>query len=488
MPFSGPGDPKLPDHIKEKAESIRKIWVEVWNKTFSKCQSEGGSDCEGLAFRIANGVIMKNTLIMFNLNQKIGGLVKEVIHTDGIRYLIAPTVAIIEGVMNDTLYIGDEINAYIEAWNGKPLIIDHPTDNDGEFVSANSPELLREVLGFYYNAIYEDNKLKGEWWLDIEKAQKTISGQQVLKDLKAGKILEQSTGLFTDIEDTAGEFNGEHYENIARNIRPDHVAILLHEQGACSVQDGCGTPRINENLSSVTYVSESNIIPELKKIKETLKTYGQTLTDIVNLRGNNNNDLEDNQMSKEELIEWLLSNSPVPLQRAWLEAATDEELAMMAEAVTAVVTVPEPSVLVEEEPEVNDGEIASDFTLSVPVTPDVSPSIPFDADPGPSGLLPKPITEFMSMLTEYGGLGAIKELIQEAQNKQVEEFDTLIELVTANTSYTKDDLENLPVTFLRKMAINITPAIPDPIYANRGMGVNVSGHNSEWTVYGEEIQ
>ena len=485
MPFTGPGDDTLPDHIKEKAENVRAQWVEVWNSSFATCMKDERkttATCEGEAFQRANSVIADNeTMIIFNLNQKIcTELVRELIHTDGIHYLVAPTVAIIEGVMNETLYIGDEINAYIEAWNGKPLIIDHPIDKEGEFVSANSPELLREVLGFYYNAIYEDNKLKGEWWLDIEKSQKTLSGQQVLKDLKEGKVLEQSTGLFADIENVAGEFNGEHYENIARNIRPDHVAILLHEKGACSVQDGCGTPRVNND----------NVTIELKNIKETIKNYGQVLTDfIVNLKGNNN-DLEDNQMSKEELIEWLLSNSPVPLQRAWLEAATDEELAMMAEAVTAVVVVPEPSVLAEEEPEVNDGEPTSEFTLSVPETPNVSPSISPDADPGPSGLLPKPITEFMSMLTEYGGLGAIKELIQEAQNKQVEEFDTLIELVTANSSYTKDDLKDVPVEFLRKLAVNITPSVPsdNPIYGNRAMGVNISGHNSEWAVYGEEVQ
>ena len=161
-----------------------------------------------------------------------------------------------------------------------------------------------------------------------------------------------------------------------------------------------------------------------------------------------------------------------------------------AEAVNAVVVVPEPSVLAEEEPEVNDDEPVTEFALSVPPTPGVSPSISPDADPGPSGLLPKSITEFMSMLTEYGGLGAIKEIIQEAQNKQVEEFDTLIELVTVNSNYAKEDLTNVPVEFLRKLAVNLTPSIPsdNPIYGNRTMGVNVSGHNSEWAVYGEEVQ
>jgi hypothetical protein len=47
-------------------------------------------------------------------------------------------------------------------------------------------------------------------------------------------------------EDKEGFFNGKEYKKIWRNIVPDHLAVLpIGSQGACSVQDGCGAPRLN---------------------------------------------------------------------------------------------------------------------------------------------------------------------------------------------------------------------------------------------------
>lgn len=417
-------------------------------------------------------------LIMFN--QQVKGLIKEVNHTDGIRYLVAPTVAIIEGVMNETLYLGDEIQAFIEAWDGRPLIIDHPQDTEGDFVSANSPELLRETLGFYFNAKYTDNKLKGEWWVDIAKAEKSIIGKQVLKSLREGLILEQSTGLFTDIEEKSGEFNGVHYENIARNIRPDHVAILLHEEGACSIKDGCGTPRVNtqDNNDTITF--------ELKTIKETLKKYGQTLTDfVVNFRGNNN-DLEENQMSREELIDWILQNNPVPMTREMLELATDEELAQIGESIAPPT---EPSTLEEGEAvEINEGDNAIIFTPTATnpisgVSPD--PATPSSDAGGGNSLLPKEVIDFMNTLKDFGGNAGIKKLIEDIQAKHAAEYDGLLSMLVANSNYSEDELKNLPVDFLRKMAANIqTEEVQTPIYGNRSLGINTAQPQSDWEVYG----
>lgn len=415
-------------------------------------------------------------LIIFN--QQVKGLVKEVNHTDGIKYLVAPTIAIIEGVMNETLYLGDEIQAFIEAWDGRPLIIDHPQDTEGGFVSANSPELLRETLGFYFNAKYTDNKLTGEWWVDIAKAEKSIIGKQVLKSLREGLMLEQSTGLFTEIEEKSGEFNGVHYENIARNIRPDHVAILLHEEGACSIKDGCGTPRVN---------IQDTITFELKTIQKTLKKYGQTLTDFVaNFRGNND-DLEENQMSRDELIDWILQNSPVPMTREMLELATDEELAQIGESIAPPT---EPSTLEEgEDVEINEGDNAIIFTPTATnpvsgVSPD--PATPSPDAGGGNSLLPKEVIDFMNTLKDFGGNTGIKKLIEDIQAKHAAEYDGLLSMLVANSTYSKEDLEKLPIDFLRKMATNITQTdeVSVPIYGNRSLGINTVQQSSEWEVYG----
>lgn len=72
MPFSGPGDPELPDHIKKLSATKRKQWVGAWNSAFATCQKEGAGDCEGRAFRIANAAI-KETDMDNDLKDGIGG-------------------------------------------------------------------------------------------------------------------------------------------------------------------------------------------------------------------------------------------------------------------------------------------------------------------------------------------------------------------------------------------------------------------------------
>ncbi|KKN69210.1 hypothetical protein LCGC14_0443860 [marine sediment metagenome] len=51
MPFSGPGDPSLPTHVKRLSAKRRRQWVAVWNSTFDR---EGD---EGRAFAAANSAV-----------------------------------------------------------------------------------------------------------------------------------------------------------------------------------------------------------------------------------------------------------------------------------------------------------------------------------------------------------------------------------------------------------------------------------------------
>jgi hypothetical protein len=405
------------------------------------------------------------------------------LHTDGKNYLIAPTVAIVEGVMNDILYLEEEIASYIEAWNGRPLIIDHPTDNEGEFVSANSPELLPNTLGFYYNAVFEDAKLKGEWWIDTEKAKKIDEGIKVLTDLKAGKVLEQSTGLFVDIEEKSGTFNGVPYTGIARNIRPDHVAILLHDEGACSVKDGCGTPRVNSQDAEVTSVAEAietattprdSIILDITSVVETIKTATKNLSEVVtNLFTKS---LEVNQMTREELIQWIIDNSPIPYTIDMLNVATDDVLQAIAESMA------QPEIVVEEEnPEFNEA-----VTFDIPPTPTQQP---LETQPTATGNLPESVTEFFSMLEEHGGIQGIKTILEDARDTQVSHFDGLVEMLATNTEYKREDLQTWPIEVLKTMAAHVSPNTPcqqNPIYANRVAGSNMI-NDSEWEPYTREV-
>jgi hypothetical protein len=177
----------------------------------------------------------------------LSGQVKHITH-DGRDYLVAPAVAIkAPAVLNGELVLPEEVAKYVEAWNGISLPVYHPKDSAGNFISANTPELEAKALGRFYNASFKDGKLHGELWVDTERA-KALGGEALtaLERLETGQPLELSTGYFRDLEETAGIHEGIAYSAIARNLRPNHLALLPNEIGACSWADGCGAPRVNQ--------------------------------------------------------------------------------------------------------------------------------------------------------------------------------------------------------------------------------------------------
>lgn len=56
MPYKLDGS-DAPANVQKLPAKKRRMWIRIWNSAFSKCQSEGGKDCEASAFRQANGVV-----------------------------------------------------------------------------------------------------------------------------------------------------------------------------------------------------------------------------------------------------------------------------------------------------------------------------------------------------------------------------------------------------------------------------------------------
>ena len=167
---------------------------------------------------------------------------------NGKDHLVGPVIMAREIVMNGLLYPSSELKTSIPHWNGRPVVNGHPKDGDN-YISANDPAVLEKSgLGFVFNAsIDKASRQKAELWLDIEKI---ATHKEIKKKIDDGDMLEVSTGLWTTHEEQAGNFNGRDYNAIARNHKPDHLAILPNEIGACSVADGAGFPRANELLDS----------------------------------------------------------------------------------------------------------------------------------------------------------------------------------------------------------------------------------------------
>jgi len=166
------------------------------------------------------------------------------------EYLVVPVVMIKEGVMAGSrgpmLQLAEEFGKVPAAWNGIPVTLYHPQDTAKNFISANSPEVLTDwAVGMVFNTMLDGKKLKSEAWLEKEKLKKI--SVDTLTAVTNGTILEVSAGSFTDEEVTPGTWEGKPYSAVARNHRPDHLALLPGAVGACSVADGCGI-RVNQQL------------------------------------------------------------------------------------------------------------------------------------------------------------------------------------------------------------------------------------------------
>jgi len=164
----------------------------------------------------------------------------------GRKYIVAPLSLIVPGVLTGNrgplLYPEEEVFRDPDAWNGMPMVANHPVSADGRNLSGRDPEVISKFgLGYVFKARRsERGKLVAEGWFDPDAVQRVAP--QLMQNLRTGTPIELSTGLFTEnIPAPIGAtHNGVPYSFIARNYKPDHLAILLGQSGACSIKDGCG--------------------------------------------------------------------------------------------------------------------------------------------------------------------------------------------------------------------------------------------------------
>ncbi len=224
----------------------------------------------------------------------------------GRDYLVASAVMIVEGVLDGShgplLYPADELKKSVPLWNNKPAVLYHPEAN-GEGISACDPVVItNRGLGVLMNTSFEDNKLKTEVWLDMERV-KAID-ERVLEAVENQEVMELSTGLLTDDDDTPGEFNGVAYDSTARNYRPDHLAILPDQIGACSIEDGAGFLRLNKAGDKLTFTLKESIVQERMYLKENKKA-------VLGIMNRGVREFLDNEMSdgdRRQLLQSLLSD------------------------------------------------------------------------------------------------------------------------------------------------------------------------------------
>lgn len=237
------------EHKKGLTDKQKKQWVRIANSVLKRCLAKGGTDetCAADAIKQANGAVMnanesKGVYSAYKSKQVLEYDIKLVVHQEK-AHLVVPVVMMVEGVHNGSqgplLHEISELGKFPESWNGRPVVIYHPEDEDGNPISANSPEVVdRVTVGRVYNTEVDGKKLKAEVWFDEDKL--NAVSPQTLEAVNETKEMEVSLGMFTENEMETGTYNDEEYVGIAHNHRPDHLAILPDQTGACSCADGCG--------------------------------------------------------------------------------------------------------------------------------------------------------------------------------------------------------------------------------------------------------
>jgi hypothetical protein len=298
------------EHHKGLSDKKKRQWVAVANSAYESCMADDGEEksCAASAIRQANGVVNANeemetytqTTTDYTINYRT---------YKGKKHVVVPVVMMVEGVHNGShgplLHKAEDLGRYPAAWNGIPVMIGHPTV-EGVNVSANSPDILETSVGRVFNSYMEDSRLKGEAWLEENKL--LDASPDAFNYIKEGKHLDVSVGVFTDEDKTTGIYTNsegkeEQYIAVAKNHRPDHLALLPGEVGACSWKDGCGVRTNKEGGEKENAVKE-----EKKDASDFKEITGDTMNDesIVLIRKYTEDklleEIVDNKQGYQQLI------------------------------------------------------------------------------------------------------------------------------------------------------------------------------------------
>lgn len=445
MQYSGANDERLPDEVRALPEIRRSQWVAVWNDTYQRCTDSGLATNESEAQALSNAT----KAIQPDALQFICNRVKTVRHetVDGKDFLVAPVVAIREGVLNRELVQAAEIAAHVGSWGGRPFTVGHPADAGGAHISANqTPEVLAHwKVGEFYplkDGAYSDGKLRGEVWLDVDRA-RARGGEalEVLQRLEAGLPLEVSTAYFRDLDATPGEHKGRAYDGIARNLRPDHIAALLHTQGACSWADGCGAPRVNETEEHMDDGQEQDRQPqtnELGAIRRLLAVIGRKL---------GINHLEVDMRNK------LLTDGRLGLNEDQLAALPDDVVDALAASLEAL-----PAVNADQ------GNDNTPQGNEEDPTEDQGAHDPSPVDPIKAAL--------DAAFADFGGLAGAQALLAKLKTNENDAKAALVAELAANErcAFSKAQLEAMDVDMLTAAKRSLVPAN----YEGQGGGPRVN--------------
>ncbi|WP_124047595.1 hypothetical protein [Escherichia coli] len=194
---------------------------------------------------------------------------------NGREHLVLPSYTLPANVvMNGGLYTQEQIDAHYKGLEGTLAPLGHPQVN-GQFVSAFSPEGINagHIGAWNRNVKKSGNRIYLEKWVDVARASESEGGKELLERVAAIERGEDvppihtSVAAFLDQLEPNVQQRATGAEWVADIHGMDHDAILLHEVGAATPEQGVGL-MVNADLAQPLKANSGALVGESYRERE----------------------------------------------------------------------------------------------------------------------------------------------------------------------------------------------------------------------------
>ncbi|MGI9708709.1 hypothetical protein ACQPL0_13035 [Serratia marcescens] len=194
---------------------------------------------------------------------------------NGREHLVLPSYTLPANVvMNEGLYTASEIDAHYQGLEGTLAPLGHPQLN-GAFISAFSPEGINQghIGAWNRNAKKSGNRIYLEKWVDTTIANQSEGGKELIARVEAFERGEDvppihtSVAVFLDQLEPNEQQKATGAKWVAKIHSIDHDAILLHEVGAATPEQGVGL-MVNADLATPLKANSGALIGESYRDRE----------------------------------------------------------------------------------------------------------------------------------------------------------------------------------------------------------------------------
>lgn len=194
---------------------------------------------------------------------------------NGREHLVLPSYTLPANVvMNGDLYTAEEIDAHYQGLEGTLAPLGHPQVN-GQFVSAFSPEgLCTGFVGAWNRNVKKSgNRIYLEKWVDVARASESEGGRELLERVAAIERGEDVPPIHTSVAAFLDQLEPNEQQRatgadwVAKIYSMDHDAILLHEVGAATPEQGVGL-MVNADLAQPLKANSGALVGESYRERE----------------------------------------------------------------------------------------------------------------------------------------------------------------------------------------------------------------------------